>query len=189
MGHNSNFRFKSEKQRIAVMSILAKRGGGGNRLKGQVAVRNILEDKQQTNHLLAKKRQDAVLLKLDRPRNTILHEGEIQHIQNNLNSGAEKREAFGKKANSRIWDHPIGVMATEAQNQKGLEFLNRPNIRKNMGYRETDVVDNFKEFRLKGFHDVGNVHHSFYVPYWEVRSNDGSTFEYNVSRDGIDILG
>ena len=92
-------------------------------------------------------------------------------------------------ADNLIWNNSNGVMVTEAQNQKGLEFLNRPNIRKNMGYRELDVLDNFKEFRLKGFHDVGNSYRRFYVPYWEVIANDGSTFEYNISSNGIDILG
>ena len=188
MAHNSNFKFKSEKQRMKVMSILNNRAGGGNRLKGQVAVRNILEEKQLTTHLQAKKRQDAVLDKLAK-KDVVLHEGEIQHIANNLNSGTEKREKFGKMADNLIWNNSNGVMVTEAQNQKGLEFLNRPNIRKNMGYRELDVLDNFKEFRLKGFHDVGNSYRRFYVPYWEVIANDGSTFEYNISSNGIDILG
>ena len=66
------------------MSILNNRADGSNRLKGQVAVRDILAEKQVTQNLDGKKRRDAVLLKLSKP-NVVLHEAEIQHIQNSLN--------------------------------------------------------------------------------------------------------
>ena len=169
------------------MSILNNRADGSNRLKGHVAVRDILAEKQVTQNLDGKKRRDAVLLKLSKP-NVVLHEAEIQHIQNSLN-GSENTQIFGKNANDLIWNHINGVMITEEQTAKGVEFLNRPNIRKRMGYRESNVLDNFKEFRLKGFHDVGNSYRAYHVPYWEVLANDGGSFEYNISKDGIDILG
>lgn len=169
------------------MSILNNRAGNPNRLKGQVAVRDILAEKQVTQNLEGKKRRDAVLTKLAKP-NVVLHESEIQHIQNSLN-GSENMKLFGKHADELIWNHINGVMITESQTAKGIEFLNRPNIRKRMGYRETNILDNFKEFTLAGFHDVGNSYHAYYVPYWRVWSNNGNAFEYNVSKDGIDILG
>ena len=42
MNYNSNFNFKSERQRKAVMAILSQRHGGGLKLQGQENALKIL---------------------------------------------------------------------------------------------------------------------------------------------------
>ena len=80
-------------------------------------------------------------------------------------------------------------MITNEQTAKGVEYLSRPNIRKQMGAREEEVLDNFKEFRLVAFHDDNNGFRHYYSPYWRVIANDGSAFEYHQDSKGISIDG
>lgn len=193
MNYHSNFEFKSEKQRNKVMAILRQRGGGGKVLEGQINARRILSERDRTENLVTKKRRVLLLEKLQKPH-VVITEGEIQNIKNNFNGGSDEGYKFAKEANTLIWDHPNGVRLTEEQNQKGVEYLNRPNIRKQMGYREEHVIDNFKEFKLDGFKDEANYHQNqmgirYYVPVFTVIANDGNTFQYHGSSGGISITG
>ena len=191
MGYDSNFKWKSEKQRKAVMSIYDKRHGGGLKLQGQKNATKILQDRYNTENKTTYPRRKILLEKFSKP-NTVLTESEIQIIKNNLNSGNDETQKFGKQANDKIWNNEDGIRLTEEQTLKGLEYLNRPNIRNNhFGYREEAILDDFKEFRLMGFTDISNYGSSFkyYVPVFDVYANDGNGFQYHPSSDGISITG
>ena len=188
MNYNSNFNFKSERQRKAVMAILSQRHGGGLKLQGQENAVRILSNRDNTQNLATQKRRKILIEKIKRPH-VVLSEAEIQILKNNLNSGNDKTVEFGKELNNLLWNHPNGMMITNEQTSKGIEYLNRPNIRKQMGAREEEILDNFKEFRLVAFHDDYNGFRHYYSPYWRVIANDGSTFEYHQDSKGISIDG
>jgi len=95
-----------------------------------------------------------------------------------------------------------GWKLTPEQTKKGLDWLmnqwKTPHgiERKNnpFGYREQNVLEKFKEFRLSDFFDTANVYAQqsgmhFYVPVYDVIGKDGSGFQYYVSSEGIKIIG
>lgn len=56
---------------------------------------------------------------------------------------------------------------------RGIERKNNP-----FGYREQEILQNFKTIKLKSLFNNGNSHIDNYLPLYEVISNDGNSFEY-----------
>ncbi len=190
MGHNSDFHFKSEVQRKKVMSLLGNRYGEKNptHLQGQQNLVSKVHSDQDIAGLKASKKKDGMKKILSNGL-VVLSENEIQNIKNNLNSGNDSRVAYGQELADLIYENDKGVRITEEQTHKGVEYLNRPNIRKLMGTSEEHVLDNFKEFRLIGFYNDNNGYRDYYVPEFKVIANDGSSFDYHGSSEGIEITG
>ena len=95
-----------------------------------------------------------------------------------------------------------GFKLTPEQIEKGRSWLvnlwktPRGKERKNnpFGYRETHVLEDFKEIRLLEFVDRANYYQAqmgmkAYQPYYWVIANDGSTFQYLVWAGEVEILG
>jgi hypothetical protein len=124
----------------------------------------------------------------------ILSEAEVLLLKRRLNAGKIKPSDIP-------WPEE-GYKLTPEQLQKGLDWLldqwktpygverkNNP-----FGYREQDVLEHFKEFKLIDFYDNVNyaqvqagIHN--YLPYYRVIGTDGGTFEYYNDYTGIHILG
>ena len=185
--------FKSEKQRMRVMAILNERHGGGKSLEGQMNATRILEQRHPTLSVVGtQKRRNVVLDKLKQPH-LVMSDDEIQHIKNSLNRkeyGNEDNKKFADEANELIANHPHRIRLDEELTKKGLEYLTRPAIQKQLGEREKNVVEHFKEFTLTEFYEDNNGFRSFYIPQWSVRDNSGNSFEYieKGSRE-IEVVG
>ncbi len=122
----------------------------------------------------------------------VLTEREINFIKNTLNRTPRDEWKSGEQALvDATWsrtDLEDGFELTDEQSEKGREWLNRKPQRDNMGFRETAVMDDFKEIRLEGIVET----HSgtgFYVPVWRVHANDGSTFQYRDIGGELEISG
>ena len=132
-------------------------------------------------------------LTIEFKKGKILTEAEVNLIKNRMNRGdMTDYENF-----SKFVEKYEGVRLTPDQTKKGFDWLMnlyktpRGVERKNnpFGYREQYVLDNFSHFELKDFYNAGNRYHDFYVPYYEVVSKDGRTFEYAMYGGEIHILG
>lgn len=106
-----------------------------------------------------------------------------------------KRKNAGEKFNDApIWDGEIEL--SKDQQTKGLKWLKNlwksPNgkERKNnpLMQREQGIVENFRTMYLRGFHDIGNASHSYWVPLYTVAGDD-TTMEYYVKGGQINIVG
>jgi len=123
-----------------------------------------------------------------------LTEKEINLIKNRMNTGEKVDLSYLYEQRDTTSE---GMLLTPEQNRKGYEWLMnqwktpRGDERKNnpFGYREQDILDNFDHFELIDFYDAGNINRSFYVPYYEVVSKNGATFEYVMVGGEIKILG
>lgn len=110
-----------------------------------------------------------------------LTEQEIQLIKNRLN---HDRLSITKTYN-RTWKitkeqtiKGLNYLKNQWKTPKGLERKNNP-----FGYRETEVIENFKNFELIGFFDTANQYQNelgikFFVPIYRVNSKKGNYFEY-----------
>ena len=190
MAHSSQTVFKSDKHRKKVVSLLGNRyEGKPTHLKGQQNLVEHVHERQDTAGLKASKKHQG-LIKILSGDTVVLSEGDIQNIKNNLNSGNETREAKGEEYNDLIFNNKHGVRITEEQTSKGIAYLARANIQKQLGSREQHIVDNFKEFRLNGFEQAFNDYgNSWYEANWRVISNDGESFDYQGASKGIEITG
>lgn len=186
--------FKSDKQRMKVMMLLEQRHGGGAGLAEHIKQKEETHLNQGTvNILVTKKRRMAVLEKLEKP-SVVFSDDELQHITNSLNRlshGGDENHDFALKAKSLIARHPNGVKIDEDFTLKGLEFLTRTNIQKQLGERERNIVDNFKEFHLTGWIDESNQFRNFFKPEFTVVANNGDQFDYSLGEDTrhIEITG
>lgn len=179
-------KFKSRKQEQKVMMLLQHRHGGGAELEEHIKKKQQTHVNQQTvNILVTKKRRIAVLDKLAK-KDVVVSDDEVQHITNSLNrrqfSNDENRE-FGDEARRLVKINPEGIKLDEDFTKKGLEFLTRTNIQKQLGNSERHVVDTFKEFHLVGWFEESNQFRSFFKPEFRVVANDGETFEYTLGED------
>lgn len=109
----------------------------------------------------------------------VLDEREINFIKNTMNKypDSSKRPEVVQDMLDATWSNEDGHEITMGQNEKGGEWLNRKPQRDRMGTRETGVMDDFKEIRLLGITETHSGS-EFYIPFWRVIANDGSTFEY-----------
>ncbi len=119
----------------------------------------------------------------------VLDEREINFIKNTMNRHPDRstRPEVVQEMLDATWNED-GHEITASQNEKGREWLNRKPQRDRMGAREAGVMDDFKEIRLIGITET----HSgtgFYIPFWRVIANDGSTFEYRNIGAEISIDG
>jgi len=129
----------------------------------------------------------------------VLAESEIRLLKDRMNRG--KLNAFDVL--NRMPED--GWKITSAQMHKGFDWLmNRwksPKTgaeRKNnpFGYREQEILKNFKEFRLVSFRDTANVYQTqmgihWYLPVYDVIAKDGSSFQYHIDNTagGVSIVG
>jgi len=119
----------------------------------------------------------------------VLDEREINFIKNTMNrypDSSTRPESIQNMLDA-TWNED-GHELTVGQNEKGREWLNRKPQRDSMGTRETGVMDDFKEIRLIGITETHSGS-GFYIPFWRVISNDGSTFEYRNIGGEISIDG
>jgi hypothetical protein len=73
-----------------------------------------------------------------------------------------------------------------AQQQKGYDFLMNQwktptgTERKNnpFGYREQEILEDFRDLTLKSLYNAGNYHVDNYLPLYSCNSKDGNGFEY-----------
>jgi hypothetical protein len=66
---------------------------------------------------------------------------------------------------------------------RGIERKNNP-----FGYREQNALENFSHFTLSDFYDAGNIHHSYYLPIYNVYTKDGYGFQYYYNGK-VNIIG
>lgn len=135
--------------------------------------------------------QKDILEKLSDP-NRVLTESDVNYIKNTINrsfSGSKENPEFEDELKDLVWNNENGFRLTDEQTEKGKKYLMK-HYKNRMGYREQHVMDDFKEFRLIGWYDAGNIYRKFYIPYYRVIAKDGSTFEYHVGgSDGFSITG
>jgi len=121
---------------------------------------------------------------IDLINKTILTENEVNLIKRRLNDGKIKIEDLKEEYD-----------LTSDQIQKGKSYLMNQwksptgKVRANnpFGYRETNILEDFKTINLYGFHNIGN-YTPFYVPIYSVRSSNNG-FEYYVDYKGVNIYG
>lgn len=117
----------------------------------------------------------------------IINSGTIEEGQIiSLRSWMNKRE--NKEYLPLIWAALDGreLDLNPAQNKKGFDFLmdcwKTPTgaERKNnpFGYREQEILTNFRDFTLKSFYNTGNSYVDNWLPLYSCNSNDGNGFEY-----------
>ncbi len=183
--------FKSEKHRKKVMSILSKRHGGGAKLEEHITRKETEhQNTDTTNIVTTKKRRDAVLMKLS--KKAVISKDELQHIINSLNRiefSNDDNRRFAEEVESKINENS-DIKLNESFTRQGLQWLAKPNIQKQLGARERDIVDDFKEFRLEGIQgDVQGNGSQYYKPVYTVIDNSGDEFSYVMTQDGIEIIG
>jgi hypothetical protein len=111
-------------------------------------------------------------------KNNVITKSEINLLCRRLNKG-EVMDV------SEIWDNPaeltaeqnaeaINFLRNEWKTPKGKERLNSP-----FGYREEEIIDNFRTFELAGFYDASKYGgRTFYIPLYNCVSNEGRSFQY-----------
>jgi len=128
---------------------------------------------------------------IDDFKKDVLTERDVALLMRRINSGKIKPKDLFEAI--PLLDSGEGLGLTKEQQEKGRKWLvnqwKTPSgvERKNnpFGYREQDVLENFKEIRLRDFYsERGN----YYYPYYEVIGGD-SSFEYYVSGGQVHILG
>jgi len=102
------------------------------------------------------------------------------------------------KAQANLWDYDLGdIECTSDQTQKGLNWLKNlykspaGKERKNnpFGYREIEVLEDEKaHFYFNGFYNISMNRNRFFVPIY-ILCGAGTSFEYYVNSDGIQIIG
>ena len=116
-----------------------------------------------------------------------ISEQEINLLKRRLNSG--------EKMQDLMYDIDEYIKLTGNQTQKGLKYLlNKWQTPKGatrktnpFGYRETEVLDTFKEFYFAGFRSIG-FWNNFYVPVYTVQGEKGY-FDYHLNGGKIEIVG
>jgi hypothetical protein len=66
----------------------------------------------------------------------------------------------------------------------GKERKNNP-----FGYREQEILTDFSHCELAGYYNGGNRYMNYYIPLYDVVSNDGSSFQYYMQGGEISIVG
>lgn len=124
-----------------------------------------------------------------------LTEQEVNLLKRRLN---DKKITFKELNEIKLYYDREGWSLTDEQNQKGLEYLkdkwktSSGIERKNnpFGFRETEILDNFREIKLIDFYNASrNRNFDFYIPVYEVISKDGNSFEYHLQDGIINIVG
>lgn len=131
-------------------------------------------------------------------------ERELLNLKKALNGYASSAlsDDERKELNRLIWNRSNPIKITPEQAEKGIAWLRnqwktpRGIERKNnpFGYREEDVIENFKRFEFVEFYDDANYYmiekglHSYY-PIYRCIAKDGSSFEYYVSGGEVNIIG
>ena len=124
---------------------------------------------------------------------SFLTEDEINLIKNRANRGDKSdMEEFYEIVNT-----DGGYEISPEQTEKGYGWLMNlyktpyGKERKNnpFGLREMDILDNFDRFKIIEFYNAGNAYRDYFVPYYEVISKDGRSFEYARYGGEIHILG
>lgn len=119
-------------------------------------------------------------------QNGVVTEQQIKLLCRRMNNGENIDVSY-------IWDNQPEL--TPEQNKKGIDFLmnqyKTPTgaIRKNnpFGYREQEILENFKNFTLIGFYDAGRYGNKFFVPLYGCNS-ESNGFEYYYLQ-GVQIVG
>jgi len=133
--------------------------------------------------------QKEILTKLDN-RNSVLKKNEIQVMLNTINK--DDTSEIAKKFLLDSESAEEGFKITPEQTDQGLKFLMRERSKgANRDQFENsiagEVIDNFKEFRLRGFREV-NLEKGrtipFYVPQWIVFSNNSQFPEFEYYWEG-----
>jgi hypothetical protein len=126
----------------------------------------------------------------------VVSESDLKLWKNRLNAGRIKYDDIPWPEDGE------GFKLTAEQNKKGLDFLldqwkgksGKERVNNPFGYREENVLDSFKEFRLIDFYDDVNYYQTQagihnYAPYYRVIGKDGDTFEYYYNGGKVNILG
>jgi hypothetical protein len=99
-----------------------------------------------------------------------------------------------------------GFSLTPEQTAKGLAWLmnewktptGKERVNNPFGYRETAILEDFKEFKLIGFYDCSRYGAIFvpilysskcYTPLYRVIAKEGNSFEYYYNFEGLSIVG
>jgi hypothetical protein len=126
----------------------------------------------------------------------VLSEREILLVKRRLNDGKVSISAVMEKSPDEGWkitpeqtQKGLAWLMNQWKSPKGVERKNNP-----FGYREEEILKNFKEFRLVDFYDNANYYQAQagiknYIPLYEVISKDGDGFQYYVVGGKISIVG
>ena len=122
-----------------------------------------------------------------------LSEQEVKLLKRRLNDGKISFQDLNK---IKYYYEGEGFGLTDSQNKKGKDFLldqwktptGKERTNNPFGFRETSVLENFKEIRLVDFYNTSRAGQmNYYLPVYSVESDD-SAFEYYY--DGkINIIG
>ena len=113
----------------------------------------------------------------------ILSEGDVHLLMRRINR--DYPDKIDHEIAEAIYSKEDGYKLTPEQIEKGRKWLEKH--RKDMGYREESVMDDFKEIRLVG--TAPGETNNYQYPYYRVIANDGSSFEYKVEGGELHILG
>jgi len=122
----------------------------------------------------------------------MMTESEVNLLMRRINAGKIKPSDLSK--NKLIYDGE-GIKLTQEQSEKGRRWLldkwKSPTGKERKGnpygYREQDIIDNFREIRLADTYPsrYGNYHHPLYRAY----STKGDTMDYYIEGGNVNIVG
>ena len=194
---NKNSHPITPKKGIGSEKLNVKVKGNNDTIIVDPKTNNTNENKENTKKLTTMQKQ--VLSKLQ-DYMSILTESDVNYIKNSLNNsfqGSGSDNSFGRRLNDLVWNNEEHFRLTSEQNEKGITFLRKYDKKERWSenaYREHYVIENFKEFRLKGFKDEANIYqlkmgmHN-YIPVYMAIANDGRTFEYYYYGGKVNITG
>ncbi len=133
-----------------------------------------------------------------------LTEDEIIYLRKYLGSSSKANPyvkiAISAELDAKLDATPNGFPITPEQTNKGITWLREFLWKKNgsarntkenrvFGDRERRIIQDFKEFRLKGLTNASQNAYVFYLPIYEVIAEDGSSFEYTTNMGRIEVVG
>jgi hypothetical protein len=95
----------------------------------------------------------------------------------------------GFKLSSEQTEKGLTWLKDQWKTPRGIERVNNP-----FGFREENIIENFKEFRLIDFYNSANYYQNqicirSYIPLYRVVAKDGAAFEYYFNGGKISIVG
>lgn len=77
-----------------------------------------------------------------------------------------------------LFDRGLAWHITPEQTEQGLRWLNLPKIKKQLGFREQSILENFSHFLFVDIQDLSTCYRSDSAPVYRVCSTDGRHFDY-----------
>ena len=126
----------------------------------------------------------------------LIEEAKAQNFVSERQINLLKRRLNDDKICFEDYNDLIDFDISEEQNKKGIDFLMKHNFKSNgeqrknckLGYREEEILKEFKRFTFDGFYPTGNGYINQFQPIYSVCSEDNS-FQYYYNGGEMQIVG